>query len=203
MPRAKQRTPELRDRVLDVAVNALGEHGVSGFTARRVAELAGTSVPAVYELFVDKAGLIRQVYFEGFRLLGRDLATVPATDDPVADVERLAPVFRRFCIERPALAQVMFSRPFASFDPGPEDLAAGAAVREVFTGRIKRCVDEGLLRGNPTDIAHVLLALVQGLAVQEGGRWLGNSKAAVNRRWALGVTTLLGGFSVGTAPARS
>jgi hypothetical protein len=68
-------------------------------------------------------------------------------------------------------------------------------VREVFTGRIKRCVDAGLLRGNPADIAHVLLALVQGLAVQEGGRWLGGSRTAVNRRWALGVSTLLSGFS--------
>jgi AcrR family transcriptional regulator len=195
MPRIKQRTPELRDRVLAVAVKALGEHGISGFTTRRVAELAGTSVPAVYELFDDKAGLVRQVFFEGFRLLGRELATVPATDDPLADVARLAPAFRRFCLERPVLAQVMFSRPFAAFDPGPEETAAGASVRTVFVGRIERCVDAGLLVGDPTDIAHVLLALVQGLAVQEAGRWLGNSAASVSRRWTVGVTRLLRGFA--------
>lgn len=195
MPRAKQRTPQLRDKVLDVALTALNEHGIAGFTTRRVAELAGTSVPALYELFEDKAGLVRHVFFEGFRLLGRDLATVPATEDPLADVEGLAPVFRRFCLRRPALAQVMFTRPFADFDPGPDEVAAGASVREVFIGRIRRCVDAGLLVGDPTDIAHVLLALVQGLAVQEGGRWLGNSRASVNRRWTLGVTTLLRGFA--------
>jgi AcrR family transcriptional regulator len=195
MPRAKQRTPELRNRVIDVAVNALGEHGVSGFTTRRVAELAGTSVPAVYELFDDKAGLIRQVFFEGFRLLGRELATVPATDDPLTDVAALAPAFRRFCVRRPALAQVMFTRPFASFDPSPEDVAAGTAVRELIVGRIKRCIDAGLLVGNPTDIGHVLLAVVQGLAVQEAGGGLGHSAAAVNRRWTLGVRALLRGFS--------
>jgi AcrR family transcriptional regulator len=195
MPRAKQRTPELRNRVLGVAVNALGEHGVSGFTTRRVAELAGTSVPAVYELFDDKAGLIRQVFFEGFRLLGRELATVPATDDPLTDVAALAQAYRRFCVQRPALAQVMFTRPFASFDPSPEDVAAGTAVRELIIGRIKRCIDAGLTVGNPTDIGHVLLALVQGLAVQEAGGWLGNSAASVDRRWAIGVKTLLRGFS--------
>jgi AcrR family transcriptional regulator len=195
MPRAKQRTPELRDRVLEVAVNALGEHGVSGFTTRRVAELAGTSVPAVYELFDDKAGLIRQVLFEGFRLLGRELATVPVTGDPLTDVVALAPAFRRFCVQRPALAQVMFTRPFASFDPSPQDVAAGAAVRQLIVGRIKRCVDAGLLVGNPTDIGHVLLAVVQGLAVQEAGGGLGHSAAAVDRRWALGVRALLRGFS--------
>ena len=195
MPRAKQRTPELRDRVLDVAVDALGEHGVSGFTTRRVAGLAGTSVPAVYELFDDKAGLIRQVFFEGFRLLGRELATVPATDDPLTDVAALALAFRRFCVQRPALAQVMFTRPFASFDPGPGDVAAGTAVRELITGRIKRCIDAGLIVGSPTDIGHVLLALVQGLAVQEAGGGLGHSAASVNRRWEIGVKTLLRGFS--------
>jgi AcrR family transcriptional regulator len=195
MPRAKQRTPQLRNRVLEVAVNALGEHGVSGFTTRRVAELAGTSVPAVYELFDDKAGLIRQVFFEGFRLLGRELATVPATDDPLTDVAALAQAFRRFCVQRPALAQVMFTRPFASFDPSPEDVAAGTAVRELIIGRIKRCIDAGLMVGNPTDIGHVLLALVQGLAVQEAGGWLGNSAASVDRRWEIGVKTLLRGFS--------
>jgi AcrR family transcriptional regulator len=195
MPRAKQRTPELRNRVLGVAVNALGEHGVSGFTTRRVAELAGTSVPAVYELFDDKAGLIRQVFFEGFRLLGRELATVPATDDPLTDVAALAQAFRRFCVQRPALAQVMFTRPFASFDPSPEDVAAGTAVRELIIGRIKRCIDAGLMVGSPTDIGHVLLALVQGLAVQEAGGGLGNSAASVNRRWEIGVKTLLRGFS--------
>jgi len=193
MPRPKQRTPELRDRVLQVAVSTLNEDGLSGFTTRRVAEQAGTSVPAVYELFQDKRGLLRAVFFEGFRMLGRRLREVPETDDAVDDVQRLIPVFRRFCLDYPALARVMFSRPFQDFDPGPEELAA--SVREIFVGRIKRCADAGLLTGDPVDIAHVLLALAQGLAVQEGGRWLGKSKASVNRRWEVGVTGILRGFA--------
>ena len=193
MPRPKQRTPELRDRVLQVAVSTLNEDGLAGFTTRRVAEQAGTSVPAVYELFQDKSGLVRAVFFEGFRMLGRRLLEVPETDDAVADVQRLIPVFRRFCLDYPALARVMFSRPFQDFDPGPEELAA--SVREIFVGRIKRCTDAGLLTGDPVDIAHVLLALAQGLAVQEGGRWLGKSKASVNRRWEVGVTGILRGFA--------
>jgi AcrR family transcriptional regulator len=193
MPRPKQRTPELRDRVLQAAVSTLNQDGLSGLTTRRVAEQAGTSVPAVYELFGDKSGLLRAVFFEGFRMLGRRLLAVPETDDAVADVQRLIPVFRRFCLDYPALARVMFSRPFQDFDPGPEELAA--SVREIFVGRITRCTDTGLLTGDPVDIAHVLLALAQGLAVQEGGRWLGKSKASVNRRWEVGVTGILRGFA--------
>ena len=193
MPRPKQRTPELRDRVLRVAVSRLNQDGLSGLTTRRVAEQAGTSVPAVYELFGDKSGLLRAVFFEGFRMLSRELLTVPETDDAVTDVQRLIPVFRRFCLDYPALARVMFSRPFQDFDPDPEELAS-PSVREIFVGKIKRCTDAGLLTGDPVDIAHVLLALAQGLAVQEGGRWLGKSKASVNRRWEVGVTGILQGF---------
>ncbi|WP_102141904.1 TetR/AcrR family transcriptional regulator [Mycobacterium hubeiense] len=194
MPRAKQRTPELREHLLSVAIDTLNSEGISGLTTRRVAERAGTSVPAVYELFTDKAGLVRAMFFEGFRLLGAELAKVPISDDALADVERLVPVFRLFCRAYPKLAQVMFSRPFADFEPGASELAAGAAVRELFVGRIQRCIDEGLLAGDPTDIAHVLLALAQGLAVQEAGRWLGTSAPEIERRWKTGVSALLAGF---------
>lgn len=194
MPRAKQRTPELRDHLLSVAIETLNSEGISGFTTRRVAERAGTSVPAVYELFTDKAGLVRAMFFEGFRLLGSELAKVPVSDNPVADVERLVPVFRLFCRAYPKLAQVMFSRPFADFEPGSSELAAGASVRELFIGRIQRCIDAGLFAGDPTDIAHVLLALAQGLTVQEAGRWLGTSAPEIERRWKLAVAALLAGL---------
>lgn len=194
MPRVKQRTPELRDRVVDVAVSTLCEHGMSGFTTRRVAERAGTSVPAVYELFSDKEGLLRAVFFEGFHRLGVELTAIPETTDALADLQAVIPVFRRFCLAYPPLARVMFSRPFQELDPGPEQQAAAPTVQEILVGKVKRCVDAGLLGGNPLDIAHVLLALAQGLAVQEAGRWLGTSAASVNRRWDVGVQAVLSGF---------
>jgi AcrR family transcriptional regulator len=194
VPRAKQRTPALRDRVVDVAVATLAEGGVAGFTTRRVAERAETSIPAVYELFGDKGGLIREVFFEGFRQLGSRLQVLADTDDPRADLERLIQIFRAFLRDNVELAAVMFSRPFADFDPGPADLAAGATVREFVVERVGRCVEAGQLTGNPTDIAHVVVALVQGLAGQESAGWLGTSKASVNRRWSLAVRGLLDGL---------
>jgi hypothetical protein len=45
------------------------------------------------------------------------------------------------------------------------------------------------------DIAHVLLALAQGLAVQEAGRWLGTT-TEIERRWRIGVTSVLDGFTM-------
>jgi Tetracyclin repressor-like, C-terminal domain len=109
-------------------------------------------------------------------------------------------VFRVFAHGNPVLAQVMFSRPFADFDPGPSERAAGAATREFIVHRVRRCIDAGLIDGDPVDIAHGLLALAQGLAMQESAGWLGSSRASVDRRWDLAVQALLAGLGP-SAPA--
>jgi AcrR family transcriptional regulator len=198
MARVKQRTPALRDRVLLVALEMLADDGVAGFTTRRVAHAASTSIPAVYELFGDKAGLVRQVFFEGFRQLGRRLDAMQESDDPRVDVVRVFNVLRTFVVENRVLAEVMFARPFADFDPGPDELAATGAVRRFIVGHVRRCVDAGVLDGNETDIAHVLLALAQGLAAQETAGWLGTSQASVDRRWKLAFRATLDGLAPAT-----
>ncbi len=195
MPRPKQRTPELRDRLLQVAVGMLESDGVAEFTTRRVAAGAATSTPAVYELFGDKAGLVREVFFEGFRLLRRYLDKVPATDDPRSDLVALAGAYRRFARDNPVLLDVMFSRPFADFDPAPAEAEAGRSVRELVVGHVQRAIDAGVLAGDATDNAHVLLAITLGLADAENASRLGTSKASVDRRWALGIESALDGLA--------
>ena len=195
MPRPKQRTPELRDRLVRAALDTLTQDGVSGFTTRRVAQSADTSAPAVYELFGDKGGLVREVIFEGFRLLGAQLRSLAETADPRADLVAVLAAFRLFAGENPELAKLMFSRPFVDFDPGPADRQAGAAVRELVVARVQRCVDAGILAGQPVDVAHVSLAVVQGLALQETAGWLGTSQASMDRRWNLAVSAVLDGLA--------
>jgi AcrR family transcriptional regulator len=192
MPRAKLRNPSLRERILTVAIDTLDEDGVAAFTARKIADSAGTSPAAIYELFDDKAGLLREIYFDGFRRLSALLNDVEITDDPIVDLAATFDAVRDFVIAAPALADVMFSRPFADFNPGPDDVAAGAATRECIVSHVRRCIDAGRLQGNATDIAHVFLALAQGLALQETGGWLGTTKASMNRRWRLAFDMLVG-----------
>jgi AcrR family transcriptional regulator len=195
VPRVKQRTPELRERVLGAAVATLAAQGVAGFTTRRVAQQAATSTPAVYELFGDRAGLVREVFFEGFRMLGRAFREHPETADPRADLVTVIATFRDFARDHPVLAQLMFSRPFADFDPGPAEQAAGPAVREFIVGRVRRAAEAGLLDGDPVDLAHILTALAQGLATQESAGWLGTSPESRDRRWSLAVEAVLTGLA--------
>jgi len=194
MPRPKQRTPELRERLVQAALETLTEDGVSGFTTRRVAHSAKTSPPAVYEFFGDRGGLVREVFFEGFRILGRRLQSSAETQDPRSDLVAVLHVCRLFTCENPELAMLMFSKPFVDFDPGASDRQAGAVVRELIVAKVKRCIEAESLAGQPTDIAHVALAVVQGLALQETAGWLGTSKSSMDRRWNLAVNAVLDGL---------
>lgn len=194
MARPKQRTPELREHVLSVATALLAQEGVAGFTTRGVAREAGTSTPAVYELFGDKGGLVREVFFEGFRRLRAELGTLEESGDARADLVRMVEVYRGFIRANPVLADVMFSRPFTDFEPGPEEVAASGSVRIFIVERVRRCIDAGVLHGDETDIAHALVALTQGLAAAEQARRLGTLPGSVDRRWALAVDALLDGF---------
>ena len=191
----KERTPQLRDQVLEAALRVLAEGGVAAVTTRTVAREAGTSTPAVYELFGDKGGLVREVFFEGFRRLKRHLDGVVESADPRADLIQLAWAYRGFMRDNPTLAEVMLSRPFTDFSPGPNELKASGSVRNLIVERVRRCVAAGLFRGDPTDIAHVLVSLVQGLASAENARRLGTSRRSVERRWALALDAIVAGFS--------
>jgi AcrR family transcriptional regulator len=195
VPRPKQRTPELRDHVLAVAVELLARDGVAGFTARSVAHEAQTSTPAVYELFGDKGGLIRELFFEGFRLLRHHLEVIVETEDPRTDVIQIVELYRGFIRENPVLSEVMFAHPFTDFEASRSELRAAGAVRSFIVERVRRCIDAGLMHGEEADIALVLIALTEGLAVAEGSDRLGTTRESIDRRWALAVNALLDGLS--------
>jgi AcrR family transcriptional regulator len=194
VPRTKRRTPELREHVLAAALDLLAREGVGAFTARGIAREADTSPPALYELFGDKAGLLREVFFEGFRRLRRELDALPETEDPRADLLGLAEIYRGFIRAHPVLAQVMFSRPFADFDPSASELQAGASVRTFIVERVQRAIDAGVLHGEATDLAHVLVAVVQGLVIAENAQRLGSTQESIDRRWALAVNAVVDGL---------
>jgi AcrR family transcriptional regulator len=193
VPRAKQRTPELAEKVLGAGLRLVSAEGIEALTARRLAQEAETSPAAVYELFGNKAGVVRAMFFSGFELLGAQLAQ-PDPEDPVDALLEIAQRYRTFILAHPALSALMFSRPFASFDPAPEESAAGASVRERIVDAVQRAIDAGRMDGHAVDIAHAYVALIHGLAAAESSHRLGRGDAVVQRRWDLSVRSLLDGF---------
>jgi AcrR family transcriptional regulator len=194
VPRRKLRTEALRERGVASALAVLAEEGVAGLTTRAVAHRANASVPAIYEVFGDKAGLIREVFVEGFRMLGEQLSEVPSASDPIEALRRVSESFRQFVLANPVLAQTMFSRPFVDFAPTADDNKAGLSVSKVFVRHSRAAVDAGAFAGDPIDIAHLFFAVVEGLASAESANRLGGSKRSVDRRWRFGLDVLIAGL---------
>jgi hypothetical protein len=102
------------------------------------------------------------------------------------------------------LAEVMFSRPFADFDPTHGETKAGVKVRRIFVQHVGNAVDAELLTGDPTDIALVFFTFVERLTAAENAHRLGMSKQSINRLGAsaprrLGVNALLNGSRAPTS----
>ena len=112
----------------------------------------------------------------------------------MADLWALATTYRRFVRANRELTEVMFSRPFTDFSPGPEELAATGSVRVLIVGRVRRCIEAGRLRGDETDVAHVFVATIEGMAFAEAAGRLGTSTESVERRWRLAVSAVLNGL---------
>lgn len=197
MPRTKQRTPELRQHVLEQAVQLLASDGAAALTARSVAQRAGTSTAALYELLGGKQGLVREMFFEGFRRLASAYEAVPPSDDdPIGDLHRLMCVYRTFARDHAPLVEVMFGQPFHDFAPTGRDLARVQGCYVAVMRAVTRAIDAGLIAGDPTDVAIVLMGTVQGLVAAEASGRLGTSVQDRDRRFEFGFAAMVAGLSL-------
>jgi AcrR family transcriptional regulator len=195
MPRVKQRTTELRSALLDAASARL-EAGDAALTARSVAAAAGTSTAALYELFGDKSGLLRSLFYDAFRRLELVLGGVAHTDDSRADLLAVLGTARRFGLEHPLLFELMFSRPFAEFRPTPDDERAGTGTHAAVMRFVDAAIDAGVIAGDRVDLAQVLIATNRGLIASELAGILASSACGAQRRWQLAIDALLDGLAV-------
>lgn len=195
MPPRKQRTPALRKRIRVEALDLLERGGPAGLRARAVATAAGTSTAAVYELFGDKAGLIRSLYDEGFEQLREDLESLSLTDDPAQDVRELFQATRRFGRKRPQLFEVMFSRPFEEFEPDQDDRRMTGSLFSLVVERVARWLEHEGSEADPIDVARVLISANRGLIADENAGILGSTPASRSRRWNLTFDALLAGIA--------
>lgn len=158
---------DLRRRLVSRAAEMLAENGAGGLALRQVAAAEGTSTTAIYSMFEDRAGLIREVGRTAADSFVDAQRAVPLTDDPFADLFNLGRAYRGWALANPALYLVL-TAPAAPgqhhFDaPLPESKAADP-IREVIVrliaARIFPSVDPNLVLG-------IVWASVHGFVVLE------------------------------------
>jgi AcrR family transcriptional regulator len=196
MPRPRKRDYEtLRRELIDAGGRLLAEEGPAALSTRRVAQATGTSTTAVYNLFGDKAGLVREMFLEGFDRLTAAFAAVPRTGDPAADLLALGDAYRANARDNPHLYELMFGRPVPEFRP---DAEAGRRIQPTFDALVDacaRCVETGAFApAEPYAIAVQLNAMAHGLASLELRGALGD-EAEADAHWKRAFTSLVKGLA--------
>lgn len=181
-PRRRPRRPyhhgNLRQALLDSALEIIEESGPSALSLREAASRAGVSHAAPKRHFATVADLYRAVAEDGYRALREHLLKRVAGQPDAAPLQALAIL---------GVAYVEFAttnrgRFRAMFHPGvaeraashPLEDAAGAAF-DVLVDAIGRCQDAGEVRtGAPRELALGAWAMVHGLAVLAVDRQLAN-----------------------------
>jgi AcrR family transcriptional regulator len=141
MPRSAD--PAVRTALVEAAAEMLA--GRATVTARSLAHATGSSTTALYTHFGGMPGLWRAVRQEGFTRLGRRLASVSRTEDPVRDLAALGAVYVLSAQTDPHLYRAMFDAAGDLEDPAAADALFGGLVdcaeRARQAGRFDETVD--------------------------------------------------------------
>ncbi|MDO7867917.1 TetR/AcrR family transcriptional regulator [Nocardioides jiangxiensis] len=158
-----------RDELTRIALELLEAEGPEAVSTRRVAAAYGASTMAVYSEFGSLGGLVASVVDAGFGLLAAEMATVPSTGDPVADLVQLGERYRSFAHEHPHLYRVIYAvSPLAGHRRDGAELMQGAEAFEVMHAVVRRAYRDGRLSvGTPYAAALQLWISWHGLVVAE------------------------------------
>lgn len=165
-------SPDLRGKLIETATRLLEQQGPAAIQARAVARDAGVSTMAVYSSFGGMPELLQAVADQGYRELTAAFEKTPATADPVADIFRIALIYRTNARKNPHLYDLMFGlstrgayRAIELDSPSNRD-ARSAPYQLTYGYLVKaadRLVESGRVRADdPAVIAAQLWSFVHG-----------------------------------------
>lgn len=156
----------LREALIDAALDLISEKGPGGFTFADAARGAGVSPAAPYRHFRDRDALMADVAKRGFELLTEDLVRASEAGDPnpIRRLEQIGQAYIEFARKEPALFSAMFESG-QSYE-APEVRAAEERAFSVLVEASQALADTITDGGRPpaTMIALHMFSLAHGIA---------------------------------------
>ncbi len=110
----------LREALVEAALELLSTDGVDGVSLRKVASKAGVSATALYTHFKNKRELLAVLATRGFEGLTQAMVThSDAIEDSVEKLVGIAQGYVHFAIENAALFQLMFGKQLSNLAEFP------------------------------------------------------------------------------------
>src|SRR3954452_12985601 len=164
--RQRERT-EVRERILDAALEVFAKQGVEGVTMRALADAIEYTPPVIYAHFRDKDAIIQELCYRQLRSLAKAFASV-RTLEPVERLRRIGHVYVDFAVRFPSHFRFLFLTPHA-YKGNDEEIGKDDPQRNAYAF-LKQTAEEGLaahvFRPEYTDaeeIAQICWASAHGL----------------------------------------
>ena len=158
---------DLRQALIDAALDLLREQGAEALTLRAVARAAGVSQAAPYRHFADRGALVGAVAQGSFARMGAAIerAVHQGPLGPAA-LKRGMAAYVAFAHEHPAEYRVMFGAELADRDDMPDLAATALGTFALLREGIARNQHAGALSdGDPTRRAVIAWATLHGLVM--------------------------------------
>ncbi|HEV8445595.1 MAG TPA: TetR/AcrR family transcriptional regulator [Gemmatimonadaceae bacterium] len=141
--RQRERT-QVREKILDAALEVFAKDGAQGVTMRALAEAIEYSPPVIYAHFRDKEAIIQELCYRQLRSLAQQFANFGALD-PVERLRRIGYVYSDFAVDHPSHFRFLFLTPHAFIADG-EEVAKDDPERNAYAF-LKQTVKDGLAAG--------------------------------------------------------
>jgi len=138
--RERERT-QVRERILDAALEVFAAAGAEGVTMRALADAVEYSPPVLYAHFRDKDAIIQELCHRQLRSLAKVFGTFGALD-PVERLRRIGYVYADFAVDHPSHFRFLFLTPHVLADDDDE-IAKDDPERNAYAF-LKQTVKDGL-----------------------------------------------------------
>ncbi len=205
-PKGQYHHGDLRNALVDAALELIATHGVEGFSLREAARAVGVSPAAAYRHFEDRSALLKALAHEGLARLARKMeaavaAAAGAPGSPARATAELAGIgaaYVEFAVAHPAHFRVMFG-PWCDLgdELAPELLPRGRDPLQLLVDTLDGMVRAGAITAAERQGAEIAAwSAVHGLAslLVEGGLRL--SGAERSRAYGAVLRMLLIGLGV-------
>jgi AcrR family transcriptional regulator len=156
----------LREALLEFAIQLIAEVGPAGFTLRELARRAGVSHNAPYRHFRNREDLMAAVATQGYRELTQ--AMLRATENESSALGRLKRAglaYVAFALRRPEHFTVMFDAPVSLKTEHPESAAASQEAFGTLVNFVGSCQEAGRFPpGDAREFALLAWSMVHGVA---------------------------------------
>lgn len=164
--RRQKEKVEMRQNILDAAMNLFISEGFEGVSIRKIAEKIEYHPSTIYLYFEDKDAIIFELHNIGFSKLYNKQMSVQQIADPLERLLAHGKAYLEFALENPHYYDIMFILPNAT-----QKLLNCAKWEgkdlcyDLLEKNISECMDAGLFAGiNVEGFAFILWSMMHGIA---------------------------------------